>query len=504
MTHPIYRPYSRANNQALIKSLVYPQGKNPMVRACTAHQADFTPSLYAELDWQRFRPDTNDPNLQQILDAINDLLFIVGFPTNMLVREQGGEPIRLQPAELSRLEPIFDAWQDMWMTPERESVLASFRRFVEGLRNPPRRALEAGLREHALSQLGRALADIADQSNLLKTAEQILLNAQYAFLDLPWTRQAVRDSLIASQDPAALVSLFPSTAVEQPDLSALAAHLRRRANCTSVPGAEEWARLLREAADRIANVDPRELTGDDGDWTDSRSVCGSCAMWFAGRTVTAMDDRASFAQGTPKPIIYLPHDTMVCCCPFCGFAAPNSVPAFYFAEQRGQVIYLAPSRDGVSKSEALVHWTPAIQDLQKRYLKGRNGISQVRFSAAAELVTHDLAEFFYAIQMGDTIAEDHVFNFADVEDGYALIFDGEKGFGRVLTPGEAMVFRAHQRVKDGLHQVSAVLSKEIRPGRVLKLDEVEGVLDHLARVNAALDAELGAPRRERKENLPDA
>ncbi len=42
----------------------------------------FSPSLYAELDWQRFRPDLADGDLKQILGMIDDLLFVVAFAAN--------------------------------------------------------------------------------------------------------------------------------------------------------------------------------------------------------------------------------------------------------------------------------------------------------------------------------------------------------------------------------------------------------------------------------------
>lgn len=498
MDHPVYRPFARAKNQALIKSLVQPQGQNAMANACRAHQGDFSPSLYAELDWQRFRPDLEDPDLKQIIDLIHGLLFVIGFPTNLQARDQGRGTIRLDPTEESRLAPIFDAWQDVWFRPEGQSVLAAFDQFVESLRTPPRRAMEVDLRESVLKRLDQALGKITDPSNLVQTAEQILVNAQYAFLDLPWTRQAVRASLAMPHSPASLVSVLPAERDMRPDPKAVATHLRQRADTVSAPGAEEWAALLREAADRIAAVDPARLTGDDGHWTEGHSVCGQCAMWFASRTVAAMDDRMSFAQNAFRHIIYLPQDSMVCSCPFCGFAMPNSVPALFFAEQRGQVIYLAPSTEGVSKTEAISFWTPAIQDLQKRYLQHREGTWSDKFWAAAELVTHDLAEFFYAIQMGGTIAEDHVFNMIKLADGSALVFDGEKRFARVVTPGEAQVLRAKYRVEVVLPEVVAGLAEDGRTGRVLRLEDVEEFLCHLASANDAFDAKLARLREERR------
>lgn len=498
MTHPIYQPYARTKNQALINSLVHPKGQDTMVNACRAHQGDFSPSLYLEIDWQRFRPDLDDSNLKQILDLVHGLLFVIGFPTSMEVRDQGRGTIRLERSEVSHLEPIFDAWQDVWFRPEGRSVLEAFDQFVEGLRTPARRALEVDVRASALKRLDHSLGKVTDLSNLASIAGQILLNAQFAFLDLPWTRRAVRASIEA--DSEAFMSVLPADQPSRRNPKAIAAHLRQRATDTTAPGAEQWVALLREAAERIAAVDLARLTGDEGDWTDGLSYCGQCAMWFASRTVAAMDDRVSFARSSARHIIYMPQDLMVCSCPFCGFAAPSSVPTLFYAEQRGQVIYLAPSHGGISDDEAISFWTPAIQGLQKRYLDRRGEAVSHKFQAAGELVTHDLAAFFYAIQMGDTIAEDHVFNMIVLADGSALVFDGEKGFARVLTLGEAEVFRSRHRVEATKPELAARLFKDGQTGRVPTLDDVDDILRVLAGANDAFDADLEKSRLKTKGN----
>lgn len=499
MTHSLYRPYARAKNQALIDSLVHPKGQNAMGNACRAHQADFSPSLYAEIDWQRFRPDLEDADFKQILDLIHGLLFIIGFPTNLAARDQGQGTIRLSRSEESRLEPIFDAWQDVWIRPEGRAVLQAFDHFVEGLRTPPRRALEIDLRTTALQQLDNALSSLTDLSNLASIAEQILLNAQFAFLDLPWTRRAVRTSLVANRH--AYLSVLSSDAPSRTDPKALASSIRQRAAANAAPGAEEWTALLLASAERIGAVDPARLTGDDGDWTDSFSHCAQCAMRFASRNVATMDDHVSFAQGSLRHFIYMAQDLMICQCTFCGFAAPNSVPTLFFAEQRDQVIYLAPTHGAMAGDEASSYLRPMIEGLQKRYLDRRGEAVHERLQAAAELVTHDLATFFYAIQMGDTIAEDHVFNLIDLADGSALVFDGEKRFARVLTPGEARVFRSKHRVVATPPDLAARLSKDRPPGRVPTLDDVDEILRVLVEANNSFDAELETSQLKAERSL---
>ena len=489
MTHPIDRRHRRARNQALIDALFERAGPNAAAEACKDHLQDFSPSLYQEIDWQRFRSDNKNPEQKQILDLILDLLFVVGFPRNLAVRDLGKGTIRLSPSETARLAPIHDAWTTGWVRPEGQIVLAEFDRFVESLRTAPRRAMEAGLREAAVEQIDDALSRLTDLANLAPVVGQILVNAHYAFLDLPWTRRPLRALLQAQTDPFALFSIFPS----DPDLlrepEAMATFLRSRADAAAAPGVEEWVALLRAAADRIGAVDPTRLTGDDGDWTSSCSCCGNCAMWFATRTIAAMDDRMSFAERSGKEFIYLSPDLMVSRCPFCGFAAPDNVATFFFAEHRAQIIYLVPTNDAVSQATALTFWTPMIESLQKRYLHRRDAAAAEKFWAASELVTHDIVQFFYAIQMGETIAEDHVFNFIDLTDGSALIFDGEKRFARVVTPGEARMLRARYRVED-------FTRADGQPGRTVSVEEANALVRDMAITNDAFVFETTRPTKD--------
>lgn len=487
MSHAIYRPYPRHKNQALIQSLVHPTGKNAMFEACTVHRQDFSPSLYLELDWQRFRPDLADRDHQQILDFIHNLLFIIGFPNNLTARDQGLGGISLSRAEATTLAPIYAAWQDTWMAPEGQRVLDAFDRFVAGLRTAPRREVEVQARVTTLQRLDEALATLTDARSLAAVVDQVLSNALFAFLDIPWTRRPIRALLVHNSQPGGFISVVPASLRSAKEPRALSVHLRGHADKALAPGTEEWAALLRAAADRIDAVDPMRLRGDDGEWTASFGPCGRCAMWFASRTAAALDDQVSYAQRLGNNIVYLPQHLMVSRCPFCGFLAPNNVPALFFSEARGQVVYLAPTQGSMPADQAIAFWTPAIVDLQKRYLARRGGAASERFRAAPELVTHDVVGFFYAVQMGETIAEDHVFNLVGLADGSALIFDGEKRFARVVTPVEAQMLRSQYRTEP-CPPVDA--KPAAKPGRLLTLEEVDGLLRDMAMANDDFSARL--------------
>jgi hypothetical protein len=117
-------------------------------------------------------------------------------------------------------------------------------------------------------------------------------------------------------------------------------------------------------------------------------------------------------------------------------------------------------------------------------------------------VTHNIRDFLYAIQMGETIPEDHVYNLIELEDGSGLIWDGEKRFARVITPGELEFYKGagHLQEFDGTSPsaaydaISSTLPKWDRddPDK----DPVE-LIGRLADVNDVMDAIIAEGRRRR-------
>jgi hypothetical protein len=174
----------------------------------------------------------------------------------------------------------------------------------------------------------------------------------------------------------------------------------------------------------------------------------------------------------------------------------------FYAEQRAQVIYLVPTNGCMAEDAAIEFWRGFIEGLRERFKRRIDAAAAARFDQAADLVTHTIREFLYAIQMGETITEDHVFNVIALSDGSALMWDGEKRFARVITPGEYAYYQqsGHIREMDGsspaaaydaiASSVSAADSR--RPGDANKIEELLG---YLADVDDKIDAIFKERRR---------
>jgi hypothetical protein len=177
----------------------------------------------------------------------------------------------------------------------------------------------------------------------------------------------------------------------------------------------------------------------------------------------------------------------------------------FYSEHRGQVVYLAPAKGIVHEDNAVEFWRPALEGLRTRYTAKLNDAARARFESAAELVTHDMEDFLYAIQMGETIPENHVCNLIELADGSGLILDGEKRFARVITPGELAWHRASGRVQEfeakspsRAYEVMSELLPHWDPSTNAE-DPVEQVLSNFVGISDAIDAVFAEARRRRGE-----
>jgi hypothetical protein len=101
------------------------------------------------------------------------------------------------------------------------------------------------------------------------------------------------------------------------------------------------------------------------------------------------------------------------------------------------VVYCLPiEAPRIEEEEALEFFRGAIEYLRQGYVKKIAPEEARRFDGAAELLTYSLPDFLYAIQMGETVPEDHVYNFIRMANGTGLLADMTKGFARHVTKSE--------------------------------------------------------------------
>jgi hypothetical protein len=474
--HPTYVPFERARNQQALKQLVQPTHSGAVDEACLGYLRDFSPSLFAEIDWQCFRPDLHDPGLRQILGFIDDYLFIGTLVPNILTRDPSGLASAWPGADLERFEALFARWREGWLGPDRNDLLAECGALIESIRRP-----------HWDIEEQRIVADVeaafahSPPGQFPVALETALLNARFRFLDLPWTRRRARSAMQAQIDAIGDASIVPSD-VRRADGTAVAEALSRHAQIARDCGHDRWASLLADCSDRLRAPPGNSATPKHGEWSLSLSPCARCSMWFALRYLQSIDTSSADVNWSNRGIVYIPPDIGVAGCPFCGLVAPVDVPMMFYAPQRHQVVYLIPTKGQLSEDDAIAFWRVPIEAIRNRYRAGIDTSARAEFDQAGELVTHSIRDFLYAVQAGDTIPEDHVYNLIALADGSGLVWDGTKLFARVITPVELEWYRAHGNVEEYKAATPAAARQTIA-STLPSVDSVDTLLHLLADTN---------------------
>ncbi len=290
------------------------------------------------------------------------------------------------------------------------------------------------------------LGGLTDRRRVVGLVTRYLSNALFLLLDLPLTR-------LPAKEFATRIGLAHGHGFDKWDLhdeatrDRFADFLRMRADTARDCGVPALAGLIDWAAEAVASLDLGALDKYAGQRQYSVGPCGRCSMWFASEVMSCIDTRCDFFDWSGTGLIYLPAGINVSVCPFCGLAEQVEQPAMFYAPQRNQVVYCLPTRGFMTQDEAVEAYRPVIGSLRADYTASLNNAELTKFESAIELTTWDLPEFLYAIQMGETIEEGHVFTIMPLPDGGGLLFDGSKGFARVMTPREVEWYRARGMVQ---------------------------------------------------------
>lgn len=496
----------RSLNQDMIGRMLAPSSAATLLDVTREYLRDFHPSLFAELDWQELRPDLSSDDTRQIVGFIDDFVFFSTLQAGIARRHPTSTQEAFTPAQLASYEPILAALQQGWLGPDRSFLLAELDRYVESVRQPHWEAAEAAISAGAEEALSKALARRTDIRRVPQVIETILSNARYRYLDLPWTRRRAKSAFRSEVRETGKWGLELRLASEgdRRDLGDLARQLQTRAGIAKRCGDDGWASLLEWTETELGRLDPAALDQNEGEWTIAMTPCARCAMWFAFETVVSMDTRCSYMNWNERGVVFIPAGVGTAECPFCGCVAPVDVPIMFYAEQRPQIVYLVPTKGMLSEDDATEMWRPTIEGIRERYFQSLDAPAHDRFGNAAELVTYNIKDFLYAIQMGDTIQENHVYNLIRLSDGSALVLDGEKRFARIITPGEVDWFTATSRIEEFEGgSPSAAYDAITRTGadRDLGLspsEAVEALLGSYADTNDAIDALIAEEKRRRE------
>lgn len=284
----------------------------------------------------------------------------------------------------------------------------------------------------------RALTTHTSRERLFSAIRTGLSNALYVYLDYPATRLPAKQFLREDRRQGGglpLLHKMPSAQVTS--AVELADYLGRAASAARASGLLPWGALVDGVADQIRASDLDDRKDFQGNWSDSSLPCGRCSMWFAGECMVAMDTRSPFINWRNTSLTYIPADLNQARCVFCGHSAPIETPALFYAAQRGQVIYSVPTRLPRLEQEAAPDfYREIVGGLRDEYRKHLTAEEAQRFDSASELLTYSLPEFLMAMQTGETLDEDHIYNLIRFPDGTGLLVDLSKGFARDITTSE--------------------------------------------------------------------
>jgi hypothetical protein len=498
-----FAPRDRVLNQQLISELLNEPGWETITRVCAELQARYSASIFAEFDWQEFRPDAHDENTRQVVGLIDDFIFFWALPSNIGLRFPNDPSGELTAEEANEFALLFDRWQQAWLTEDRGDLLHELDEFIQSCSHASWDVATADVFFRARERLATSLATASDISRVCDISVASVSNTLLELLDLPWTRRSAKSLVrqvngpnLSGQDGQDLM-LFPmvgSPGEGESPIAKLTRELTELARLGQQHGLRIWSTFVLEVVEQVKQL--HDLHGNDGQWSTFGSPCGRCGMWFVGSTMSSLDTTCGFVNWSNRRWVFIPAGACTAECWFCGFTAPVNAPAMFFAAHRDQVVYHVPTQDLMSDDDALEYWRSAIEGIRARYLGQVTHDLQEQFESAAELVTHNVNDFLYAIHMGETIAEDHVVNVVPLPSGEGLLCDGEKRFARVITPYELLHFTETTFGDSGGPAASESAQKlaQLVPDRgrldITSRDAVQGILLMLIDRNDAFDAQL--------------
>ncbi len=404
----------------------------PALRECVE---TFHPSLLSELDYRRIFGSL-DAQSRQLIYYVGRDLFISTLPVNLRARH---EQLALP---MTDVEDVLNSYRDLfvnyWSTnfQQRTQDGVNCLALISALRTRSKGVVTSN---HAL-QLTHRIRRTRDINRLPSVINTEVSNCLFASLDNPLTRfpaEAFQEAWEQRQG-----SNWPLLSAAAADTAAdkimkyalwLDTVCAIAEDCRLNP----LTQLARGASEELRSLDATNFDQFDGIWTWNIGICGRCSMWSSAERLTVLDSSSSLLEAYGKDIIYLPAGLGQMTCPFCSVEVAADAPAIFYSDTRMQIIYCFPNWAGKASLDASQeYWRPLMMELRKQCREHLSPETQARFDAASELPVMGWDEFMYAIQMGDVVSENHLFNLVQLPDGTGLILDMTKGFIRHLTGRE--------------------------------------------------------------------
>jgi hypothetical protein len=429
----LYGVRDRDHNVALLKPLVFAPDENAFDLALSAVLGDYHPSVVSELQYIALR--TNLENAGRISEVIHAVM--VGATQGDLRRRR--DQLCLTTAELSDLDQVLEPTRlaGQAMAPDTESQARFARQAVGVLR----KRCETSADERAAALIAECFGSLGDTPSgeqLLTQVRTALINVMYVMLDLPTILEPAGTLARTFLSRGGVLSpRLPEAPRDRAELLTFVESLRNSAAEVVDPTLKPWSRAAEALAEGLSAVQTDRLGDQVGQWATGTGACPVCAMWFAASGPVALDTTCDYLQDRHgSDWVRIPEGLNRVTCPFCGTEMARETPAVFYLPTRGYVIYCLSELPGVPRDELQRLHAPTIARIREHYAATLSPQDAVDYWAAPELVAYGWEEFLFTVQMGETIAQDHIYGVSVYAAGSGAIHDLTKKFTRYLTAAE--------------------------------------------------------------------
>jgi len=428
-----YQPRDRATNVEAISTLAASADQEAYERSMRALLDDYHPGLLHELD---VAVATAPAESTEGYEHRGSEVFLSALPRLLQQRRTAlgldGEGLD---ATVDQHRTFFAFFVEHHPDPGSVLGAETIKRIEGRLAQPPRSAeeLAAVWYDDERGRLQAVLGELDDIEWVIAKLNAELCTAMLLATDNPLCRLDARRFI---NQRGAYLPTVEGIDGDQFSLDLAADELEALGQAAAEADLHHYAAFCRAAGDVVRGLDQDGLDQFRGRIGLGSGHCGHCSMNYAATGLASFDPTCPglFDGDGSRITLTLEHTTSTC--PFCLTRQRIHAPALFYAPERNQVVYHLPMVGVTSESEAIEAARPVIEELRQSYLERVDEETAAAFEGAPEEICFDMMEFLYAIQMGTTARENHVFNLVGYDGGAGAIVDTTKGVTIELTAGE--------------------------------------------------------------------
>ena len=300
------------------------------------------------------------------------------------------------------------------------------------------------------------LHSITDMSRISQVFSKYISNSILLHLDKTSTRLSTKSFL--EQEHMDVMINIPTLRNTGNDVSDAINFLQQLKYRSAKYGLNALWIISSTCLDYLETTDISKMNEFQGMYNQGLGPCGKCSMYFTSETITFINSSCKFLHKYGDDTIFIPQNIHYTQCPYCKFNSRLDVPTIFHTFSRQQIIYMIPSNFQNNKEQAINSNKPFFKAMLESYKKHISDEQISNLTNSSELMTFGWNEFIYAIQMGDTAKESHVYTIAQESDGSGLIIDSTKKFIMEIPPDEMIGFKPDDpsAIKTRIEEVKAL------------------------------------------------